>query len=284
MRKRTTILYLLMASILSTGCSSKKKCVGENVHKGLFNALTCDYDSNIQELEVSLNSKTIERNQLFHNYQRLIAKTTNKQANINQLDQEIIAIDESILSIEGLVNNMKESKSNALNVLKLKSRLKKLNMNILNKSTFFDIDDALFTNKKLLVSSDKQVYAKAYTKDLLEDKKYARAYSKDLLKDTKYVNAYDKNLLKEQKYAQAYNKDLLKDKKYAQAYQKNLNKTFAKAYQKEIEQDKKLRHSLSAQIETISNSLNSNNLSASQASINNLIEKIKNYNNSSKKS
>jgi hypothetical protein len=258
-----------MASILSTGCSSKK-CAGDNAHKGLYNALTCNYDENIHKLEVNLNAKTIKRNQLFHNYQRPIAKTTNKQENINKLEQEISAIDQSIRSIESLFTKLKSSKGNALSILKFKSKLKQLNMNILNKSTFFDIDDALFTNKKLIVSSDKQVYAQAYNNNSLKDKKYAQAYNQDLLKD--------------KKYAQAYNKDLLKDKKYAQAYTKDPKKTFASAYQKDIEQDKKLRLSLSAQIEKVSNYLTSSNFSTSEKTINSLIEKIKSYNNSLKKS
>ena len=283
MKTKSTLLYIIMASILSTGCSSKK-CDGDNIHKGLYNALTCNYDENIHELEVNLNAKTIKRNQLFHNYQRLIAKTTNKQENINKLEQEILAIDQSIHSIESLFSKVKSSKGNALSILKFKSKLKQLNMNILNKSTFFDIDDALFTNKELISNSDKQVYAQAYNNNSLKDKKYAQAYNQDLLKDKKYAQAYNQDLLKDKKYAQAYNKDLLKDKQYAQAYTKNPNKTFANAYKKDIEQDKRLRLSLSAQIKNISNSLSSSNFSASEKNINSLIEKIKNYSNSLKKS
>jgi len=269
MKTKSTLLYIITASILSTGCSSKK-CVGEEAHKGLYNALTCNYDENIHSLKSTLNAKTIKRNRLFHNYQRLIAQTTNKQENINKLEQEILAIDHSIRSTEQLFHQIKQSKANALTVMKFKSKLKQLNMNILNKSTFFDIDDALFTNKKLISSSDKQVYAQAYNNNSLKDKKYAQAYNKDLLED--------------KKYAQAYNKDLLKDKKYAQAYSKDPNKTFAIAYKKDIEHDKKLRLTLSAQIEKISNSLNSTNFSSSEQNIQSLMEQIKNYNNSLKKS
>jgi len=283
MKKKLIPISIIIASILSTGCSTKK-CVGEDAHKGLYNALTCNYEDNIQKLEVHLNEKTIKRNKLFHNYQRLIAQTTNKQERIHQLEQEILTIDQSINSIESLFRNLKGSKVNALSILKFKSKLKQLNMDILNKSTFFDIDDALFTNKKLLVSSDKQLYAQAYNSNSLKDKKYAMAYNKDLLKDKKYAQAYNKDLLKDKKYAQAYNKDLLKDKKYAQAYSKDPNKTFANAYKKDIEQDKKLRLSLSTQIKNISNSLSSSTLVASEKAINNLIEKIKSYSNSLKKS
>ena len=269
METKSTLVYIIMASILSTGCSNKK-CIGEDAHEGLYNALTCNYDDNIQKLEVNLNEKAIKRNQLFHNYQRLIAQTTNKQERIDQVEQEILTIDQSINSIESLFKNLKASNVNALSILKFKSKLKQLNMDILNKSTFFDIDDALFTNKKLIVSSDKQVYAQAYNSNSLKDKKYAMAYNKDLLKD--------------KKYAQAYNKDLLKDKKYAQAYIKEPNKTFARAYKKDIEQDKKLRLSLSTQIKNISRSLSSSTLVASEKAINNLIENIKSYSNSLKKS
>ena len=270
-KNNTTLLYLLALSLLSTGCANKK-CAGSNAHKGLYNALTCNYEESIQELQVNLDSKTIKRNRLFHNYQRLIAKTTNQQDKINQLEQEITLIDNDIASFETLFNNVKNSKNNTLAVLKLKSKLKKLNMDILNKSTFFDIDDALFTNKKLLVDSDKKRYAEAYNNNALSDKKYAQAYNQDLLKDKKYAMAYHQNLLEDKKYAQAYNKNLLKDK------------TFAQAYKRDIEKDKTIRLSLSSKISNIKKSLSSDNLASSEEKINNLIENIKKYNNSLKRS
>ena len=270
-KHNSTLLYLLTLSILSTGCSTKK-CAGPNAHKGLYNALTCNYEESIQELQVDLNSKTIKRNRLFHNYQRLIATTTNKQNKINKLEEEISLIDQDITSFETLFNSVKDSKNSALSILRLKAKLKKLNMDILNKSTFFDIEDALFTNKKLLVNSDKQRYAEAYNNNSLSDKKYAQAYNQDLLKDKNYAMAYHQNLLEDKKYAQAYNNNLLKDK------------TFVQAYKKDIEKDRAIRLSLSSKIKTIKESLSSENISSSEQMINSLIENIKKYNNSLKRS
>lgn len=271
MKKNSTLFYVLAISILSSGCSNKK-CVEVNAHEGLYNALTCNYDSNIQELEVQINAKMLIRNKLFHNYQRLIAQTTNKQDKINQLNQDIHLIENDINSILTLVNNIKTQKAtvSSIDILKLKTRLKKLNMNILNKSTFFDVEDALYTNKKLLVASDKQIYAQAYDKNLLENKTYAQTY--------------DKNLLEDKKYAQAYNKNLLEDKKYAQAYDKLPSKTFSIAYKKDIVQDKQIRTSFSSRINHIKNSITTDNLSASKSSLISLVNDIEKYKNSLKES
>jgi len=257
MDKKSTLIYILTLSVLSTGCSNKK-CVGSTAHKGLYNAITCNYEHNIQALEVKLDGKTLERNQLFHNYQRLIAKTTNKQDKINQLDQEIQLIENEMESVLSIVNNIKnkETSVNAMAVLKLKSKLKSLNMNILNKSTFFDIDDALYTNKKLLVASDKP----------------------------KYIEGYNKNVLKDKVYAEAYNKNLLKETKYAEAFEKNPKETFARAYQKDIEKDKKIRTALSSKIKNIQNALSGSTISSNQDSITKLMEEIKKYKNSLKQS
>ena len=284
MKNNLIISYILTLSLLYSGCSNKRKCIDKNSHDGLYNALTCDYQANIEKLEFTLSEKIIIKTQLFYNYQRLIAEVTNKQERINVLNQEILNIDKEINAIQLLVQSVHKSEIKGLTVLKLKSRLRQLNMNILNKSTFFDIKDALFTNKKLLVSNDKQKYAQAYDKNLLNNKEYALAYNKDLLKDQKYAQAYDKNLLSKQKYAQAYHKNLLQDKKYAQAYNEAPNVTFTKAYNTDIDQDKKLRESFSSQIESIRNSLNSANLSASEKNIESLMKNIEKYNNSQKKS
>lgn len=257
MKKNSTLFYVLAISILSSGCSNKK-CVEVNAHEGLYNALTCNYDSNIQELEVQINAKMLIRNKLFHNYQRLIAQTTNKQDKINQLNQDIHLIENDINSILTLVNNIKTQKAtvSSIDILKLKTRLKKLNMNILNKSTFFDVEDALYTNKKLLVASDKQIYAQAY----------------------------DKNLLENKTYAQTYDKNLLEDKKYAQVYDKFPSKTFSIAYKKDIVQDKQIRTSFSSRINHIKNSITTDNLSASKSSLISLVNDIEKYKNSLKES
>jgi len=98
MKKNSTLLYILTLTILSTGCSNKK-CTGPNAHDGLYNALTCDYDNNIQVLALKLDTKTLERNQLFHNYQRLIAQVTNKQSQIKQLEEEILLIENDMKSV-----------------------------------------------------------------------------------------------------------------------------------------------------------------------------------------
>ena len=271
MEHKSTLVYILTLSILSTGCSSKK-CVGPTAHKGLYNAITCNYDNNIQELAVKLDGKALERNQLFHNYQRLIAQTTNKKDKINQLDKEIQLIENEMESVLKIVSNIKNKQTsiNAIAVLKLKAKLKSLNMNILNKSTFFDIDDALYTNKKLLVASDKP--------------KYVEGYDKNVLKNKVYAGAYDKNVLKNRVYAEAYNKNLLKEAKYAEAFEKKPKEAFAKAYQKDIEKDKKIRIALSSKIKNIQSSLSSTNLSSNQDSITKLMEEIKKYKNSLKKS
>ena len=258
--------------------------MGKNAHDGLYNALTCNYEDNIQILELSLNTKTIERNQLFHNYQQLIAKTTHKEEIIHELNQEISTITNSITNIQKLLVTVQNSKVQALSILKLKTKLKQLNLDILNKSTFFDVEDALFTNQKLVVKSDTQKYAKAYHQNLLKDKAYKESYSKDLLEDKAYAEAYNKNLLKDKKYAQAYTKNLLENKAYAQAYKLSPNSTFEKAYKKDIEKDKKIRLTFSAQIEKVQSSLTNDNLSNSINTISSLIKNIKIYTNSITKS
>jgi len=278
MKKQTIVLSLVSLAIISTGCSNKK-CVGENSHDGLYNALTCNYEENIEVLELSLNEKVLERNKLFHNYQRLISQTTNKQHIITKLNQEISSITGNITSIQNLIKNAETSKASALTILRLKTELKKLNMDILNKSTFFDVEDALFSNQKLLVNTDTLQYAEGYKTNLLKDEKYKESYNKDLLKNKRYKEAYHQNLLQNKKYAQAYHQNLLSNQKYAQAYKESPTTAFTQAYKKDIAQDKILRESLSKQIEKVQQTLTSTNnaLPNSKKQLNDLIKNIKLY-------
>jgi hypothetical protein len=258
-------------SILSTGCASKK-CVGKEAHEGLMNALMCNYDLNIQELTLKLDEKTLERNRLFNNFQRLIAKVTNKKGVINQLDQEIKTVDGDLTAINQLVQKMNNNSSNtsAITIVKLKQKLKKLNMDILNKSTFFDLEDAEFTKNELL------------TKDDLSNEKYARAYIENTSNE-KYAKAYNENTSNE-KYAKAYNENTSKEK-YAKAYKENIAKErFAKAYNEDIEKNREIKVALANKIKNLSDSINSSNIKESKATLASILKDAQRYNNSLKSS
>lgn len=245
-------------SILSTGCASKK-CVGKEAHEGLMNALMCNYDLNIQELTLKLDEKTLERNRLFNNFQRLIAKVTNKKGVINQLDQEIKTVDGDLTAINQLVQKMNNNSSNtsAITIVKLKQKLKKLNMDILNKSTFFDLEDAEFTKNELL------------TKDDLSNEKYARAYIENTSNE-KYAKAYNENTSNE-KYAKAYKENIAKER-------------FAKAYNEDIEKNREIKVALANKIKNLSDSINSSNIKESKATLASILKDAQRYNNSLKSS
>ena len=254
----TIIATILGFSILSTGCSSKK-CIGKGSHDGLINALTCNYDLNIQELTLKLDEKTLERNRLFNDFQRLIAKVTNKNGAISQLDQEIKTVDGDLTSINQLVQTMNKNSSttSAISILKLKQKLKKLNMDILNKSTFFDLEDAEFTKNELL------------TKDDLSNEKYAKAYIENASNE-KYAKAYNENTSNEQ-FAKAYKENVAKER-------------FAKAYNEDIEKNREIKVALSNKIKSLSNSINSSNIKESKASLASILKDAQRYNNSLKSS
>jgi len=270
-RELTIVATILGFSILSTGCASKK-CVGEGAHDGLINAVMCNYDLNIQELTLKLDQKTLERNKLFNEFQRLIAKVTKKNGVIEKLDQEIKTVDGDLSSINNLVATMNKngSTTSAITILKLKKRLNKLNMDILNKSTFFDLEDAEFTKNELL------------TKDDLSSKTYAKVYTDKPSKE-KYARAYIENTSKEQ-YAKAYTGDS-SNEKYAKIYnEKTAKERFAKAYSEDIEKNQEIKVALANKIKKISNSINSSNIEESKASLASILKDAQQYNNSLKSS
>lgn len=263
-KKSLLLSSFITLTLITTGCSNRK-CVGPQAHNGLYNALTCDYDANIVELKIELDQKTLERNKLFHEYQRLIAEVTNQTEKLNNLNKEVKLIEDDISSIETLLTNIKNKngKGTLLTVAKLKSKLKRLNHDILNKSTFFDLEDAEYTNQEFTKSKDIT--------------KYKAAYSNNALKNQKYAANYDANNLNKQTYSLAYNNNLLKDKKYAANYNTNPKVAFASAYEHDIQNDKNIRLSLSSKIKTLNDSITTNNIESSIASINALINETKQY-------
>jgi septal ring factor EnvC (AmiA/AmiB activator) len=228
--------------------------VGPQAHSGLYNALTCDYKASIADLKIELNNKTLERNKLFHEYQRLIAQVTNQTEKLNRLNHEVKLIEDDISSIEMLLTKVKNknAKGSLLTVSKLKSKLNKLNHDILNKSTFFDLDDAEFTSKKLLENND----------------------------NIKYASTNQNNASKYKQYVATNQNDASKYKQYVATNQNE----FKQAYTKDLKQDKDIRVLLSSKIKTLHNAITSDNITTSTATIDTLINEIKQYKDSIKSS
>ena len=180
MKNHSTLFYCLSLSLLVTGCANKK-CVGEDKHDGLFNALTCDYESDIIALQSTLDNKTLERNRLFHNYQRLIAKTLNKQGKIDALNQNIQEIEQNMNAVSALFQKVKSAESNPIDLLKLKQKLRTLNNTLVKKAIYFEVKDAVATKKKLTVTHKKNSYIEASKKTPHQD--FSQMYQEDINKD-----------------------------------------------------------------------------------------------------
>jgi len=283
MKKDLTLLTILGISILWTGCA-QKRCVGPGAYDGLINAVTCDYEQNIKELQTKLNKKTLHRIKLFHEFQRLIAIKTGKTKKLEQLKAEIEQIENDLNPIKDILTKVDDIKyqANPLDIIKLKQRLSSLNMDILNKSTFFSVADASFTNQKLLASTDTTTYAKNNT-SAIGDVKYAKNNTTSLSSERYAKN--NNSVISGEKYAKN-NSSAISNEKYAKAYNQDslTGEKFAKAYQNDIDTDRQIRLSLSKKIKDISNTINSSNIKESKSALNSLMSDIENYKNSLKKS
>ena len=270
MKKKLTILTLISTSLFWTGCA-KKRCIGPGSHDGLINALTCDYNQNIKELKSKLDEKSLHRSKLFHEFQRLIAIKTGKTEQLDQLKAEIAQIESDLNPAKALLSKIDNIKyqANPLDIVRLKQRLSSLNMNILNKSTFFSVKDATLTNIKLLEDMDRQHYVKSNT-SAVAGEKYAKNNTTSLSGEHYAKN--NSSAIASERYAKAYNGDSLKGKK------------FAKAYQNDIDNDRKIRLSLSKKLKNLSNSIDSSNIKSSSGALSSLMNDIENYKNSLKQS
>ena len=228
-------ISILVVSFLWLGCSSKK--CGSNDYDGLFNAILCDYEGMHKGIKEELYTKTLERNKLFHKFQILIALVTKKEEKLTALQEQTLEIENDLSVVNNLLSSVNNNNVNSNTIVQLKKRLKKLNRNILNQSTFFSVEDASYTNVKLLENSDKQKFAKAYGQENKEKLKYAQAYNKENLDGTK----------------------------------------FAKAYNQDIENNKKLKVALSQKISRLSDAIDSKNISSKKNLLAELMSDVENY-------
>jgi len=234
------ISILVVVSLLWVGCASKK--CGPDDYDGVVNALLCDYDAMHEERKQELYSKTLERNKLFYKFQSLISIITGKTEELNALQEQILGIENDLSSIDALLAKLDSKRVDSSTITQLKKHLKKMNRDILNKSTFFSVADASYTNMKLLENSDKQKFAKAYSNDKTDNLKYAKAYNNKNLNGVK----------------------------------------FAEAYIEDIENSKKIKIALSKKIDKLSDSINSENISDKKSLLAELMVDVENYKDSIK--
>ena len=233
-------ISILVVSLLWVGCSSKK--CGPNDYDGLFNAILCDYEGMNKDRKQELYTKTLEKNKLFHKFQMLIALVTKKEEKLTALQEQISEIENDLSVVNNLLSKVNKNKVNSNTIVQLKKRLKKMNRNILNQSTFFSVEDASYANVKLLENSDKQKFAKAYGQENTDKLKYAQAYNKKSLDGTK----------------------------------------FAKAYNQDMENSKKIKIALSQKISKLSDVIDSENISSKKTLLTELMSDVENYKNTIK--
>ncbi len=236
------ISILVIVPLLWVGCASKK--CGPDDYDGLVNALLCDYDAMYEDRKQELYTKTLKRNRLFYEFQTLIALVTGKKEELEALQKQVSEIESDLDNINTLLAKVDSSKMDSMAISELKKSLKKINRDILSKSTFFSVADASYTNVQLLENSDKQRFAKAYGNDKVDKLKYAKAYNKEGLNGIK----------------------------------------FAEAYTEDIENSKKIKIALGKKIEKLSDSITSENISDKKSLLVELMSDVKNYKNSIKSS
>jgi len=159
MRKEFFVATIILPLLL-TSCATRK--CGPNDYGGLYNALTCDYDARITELETLLSTEKEKELKLFNAYQKLIAKVT-KQENIVQAYRDnIVNIENDVLEIERELQGVKTQKYTKQDIAKLKSRLIKIRKNIIVKQVRFKSKDIKLAKNYLKSRSSDIKLAKTF--------------------------------------------------------------------------------------------------------------------------
>jgi len=105
MHKFYFIFTIFLLSTLFSGCH-QRKCLDKNAYNGLYNALTCDYEGRIQELESNITQYELKNDNEIKSYHRLLNEVTYKEREVENYNTSIEELDILINDIDNTLDKV----------------------------------------------------------------------------------------------------------------------------------------------------------------------------------
>ena len=198
--KNLLLISTLSVSVLFLASCNRKECLSKSAYNGLYNALTCDYQSRINSMRTHTSDEKLKNVELFTAYQELLAKVTHKEEELSKYKQNIQNTDDLIKEIELEIKQMK-TKHNT------KGLLKKIRYQVISMKENIKTPQPKFTNSDI-----------RFAKKQIENKKIKKTKKTILAKE--FLSKHNKS---QEKLNQAYSKNYQEHQEVQESLQKKLN-------------------------------------------------------------
>ena len=197
--KQLTIQSTLILSLLFlTGCH-KRECLTNDAYNGLYNALTCDYESRLITLDNRISEKALNNLQLFTAYQELVAKVSQKEKELVQYQRNIQETDAMLNEIEQNLEKM-NTKHEATKLLsKIRYQVIAMRDNINTYQPQFSTDEIYLAKQHIKSNtgqkSQKEILAKKFLEQQMEKRETLKeAYQEGYEENRKVQHALQERL------------------------------------------------------------------------------------------
>ena len=119
------MLSPLLLTLLLNGCH-QRKCLDKNAYNGIYNALTCDYEGQIEELEGNITQHELKKNEEQKTYLELLDEVNQQEKEVEEYKSTIQELDTLINEIDNNLNNINTNQEVESLLHQIKSRVVKM--------------------------------------------------------------------------------------------------------------------------------------------------------------
>ena len=104
------MLTLLTLVLLLDGCQ-QRQCLDKDAYNGIYNALTCDYEGRIEELEGNMSQYKSKDDEEQEAYQKLLTQVDQKEKEVENYRTNIQELDTLMNEIDHSLDNIKTNQA-----------------------------------------------------------------------------------------------------------------------------------------------------------------------------
>jgi len=169
------ILILTSSILLFNGCN-KRECLSKESYNGIYNALTCNYQKQIDKLEESISNEELVKSKQFMEYQELLAESSHREEELNRYKEKIETIENLIAEIKLNLKKLDTNKDT-------QPLLYKIRHQVISMRSKIEIQQPIFYQSDIRVAQENnRDYNKKYQKNSQTQKKIEKKLTKSIEK------------------------------------------------------------------------------------------------------